>query len=49
MALENQVARIPRETYTDFGPTLAMEKLAERYQISSRIPETDVGPLSRVK
>jgi hypothetical protein len=32
-ALENQVARILRETYADFGPTLAMEKLAERHQI----------------
>ena len=32
-ALENQVARILRESYADFGPTLAMEKLAERHQI----------------
>ncbi len=32
-ALENQVARILRESYPDFGPTLAMEKLAERHQI----------------
>jgi len=31
--LENQVARILRESYPDFGPTLAMEKLAERHQI----------------
>jgi transposase len=30
---ENQVARILRESYPDFGPTLAMEKLAERHQI----------------
>jgi hypothetical protein len=27
------VARILRESYPDFGPTLAMEKLAERHQI----------------
>lgn len=32
-ALENQVARILRESYPDFGPTLAMEKLAERHQV----------------
>lgn len=32
-ALENQVARILRDQYPDFGPTLAMEKLAERHQI----------------
>ena len=32
-ALENQVARILRESYPDFGPTLAAEKLAERHQI----------------
>jgi hypothetical protein len=31
--LENQVARILRDTYPDFGPTLAAEKLAERHQI----------------
>jgi hypothetical protein len=31
--LENQVARILRDHYPDFGPTLAMEKLAERHQI----------------
>lgn len=31
--LENQVARILRDQYPDFGPTLAMEKLAERHQI----------------
>jgi len=31
--LENQVARILRESYADFGPTLAMEKLAQRHQI----------------
>jgi len=31
--LENQVARILRESYPDFGPTLAMEKLAQRHQI----------------
>ena len=31
--LENQVARILRDTYPDFGPTLATEKLAERHQI----------------
>jgi hypothetical protein len=31
--LENQVARILREAYPDFGPTLATEKLAERHQI----------------
>ncbi len=31
--LENQVARILRDQYADFGPTLAMEKLAERHQI----------------
>jgi Homeodomain-like domain len=31
--LENQVARILRESYPDFGPTLAAEKLAERHQI----------------
>src|SRR6185312_4899087 len=31
--LENQVARILRDKYADFGPTLAMEKLAERHQI----------------
>jgi transposase len=31
--LENQVARILRESYPDFGPTLATEKLAERHQI----------------
>ena len=30
---ENQVARILRESYPDFGPTLAMEKLAERHQL----------------
>jgi hypothetical protein len=32
--LENQIARILREHYPDFGPTLAMEKLAERHQIA---------------
>jgi transposase len=32
-ALENQVVRILREHYADFGPTLAAEKLAERHQI----------------
>lgn len=32
-ALENQIARILRDEYPDFGPTLAMEKLAERHQI----------------
>jgi len=31
--LENQVAQILRDQYPDFGPTLAMEKLAERHQI----------------
>jgi hypothetical protein len=31
--LENQVARILQDRYPDFGPTLAMEKLAERHQI----------------
>jgi transposase len=31
--LENQVVRILRESYPDFGPTLAAEKLAERHQI----------------
>lgn len=31
--LENQIARILRDEYPDFGPTLAMEKLAERHQI----------------
>jgi transposase len=31
--LENDVARILRDQYPDFGPTLAMEKLAERHQI----------------
>jgi len=31
--LENQVARILRERYADFGPTLAAEKLAECHQI----------------
>ena len=31
--LENQVARILRDQYPDFGPTLAMEKLAERHRI----------------
>jgi hypothetical protein len=31
--LENQVVRILREGYADFGPTLAAEKLAERHQI----------------
>jgi len=31
--LEKPVARILRDTYADFGPTLAMEKLAERHQI----------------
>ena len=31
--LENQIARILRDQYPDFGPTLAMEKLAERHQI----------------
>jgi transposase len=31
--LENQVARILRDSYPDFGPTLAKEKLAERHQI----------------
>jgi transposase len=30
---ENQVARILRDHYPDFGPTLAMEKLAERHQL----------------
>jgi hypothetical protein len=30
---ENQVARILRDQYPDFGPTLAMEKLAERHQV----------------
>jgi len=33
-ALENQVVRILREHYADFGPTLAAEKLAERHQIN---------------
>jgi transposase len=32
-ALENQVVRLLREHYADFGPTLAAEKLAERHQI----------------
>jgi hypothetical protein len=32
--LENQVARILRERYADFGPTLAAEKLAECHQIA---------------
>jgi len=31
--LENQVMRILRESYADFGPTLAAEKLSERHQI----------------
>jgi hypothetical protein len=31
--LENQVAQLLRDHYPDFGPTLAMEKLAERHQI----------------
>ena len=31
--LENQIARILRDHYPDFGPTLAMEKLAERHQV----------------
>jgi Homeodomain-like domain len=31
--LESRVARILRESYSDFGPTLAAEKLAERHQI----------------
>jgi transposase len=31
--LENQVVRILRDSYPDFGPTLAAEKLAERHQI----------------
>jgi hypothetical protein len=31
--LENRIARILRDEYPDFGPTLAMEKLAERHQI----------------
>jgi len=31
--LENRIARILRDQYSDFGPTLAMEKLAERHQI----------------
>ena len=31
--LENQIARILRDEYPDFGPTLAMEKLAERHQL----------------
>ncbi len=31
--LENQSARILRDQYPDLGPTLAMEKLAERHQI----------------
>jgi hypothetical protein len=31
--LENQIARILRDHYPDFGPTLAMEKLAERHQL----------------
>jgi hypothetical protein len=31
--LENQVVRILRECYADFGPTLAAEKLSERHQI----------------
>jgi transposase len=30
---ESQVAQILREHYPDFGPTLAMEKLAERHQL----------------
>ena len=32
-AVENQVVRLLREHYADFGPTLAAEKLAERHQI----------------
>ena len=31
--LESQVAQILRDHYPDFGPTLAMEKLAERHQL----------------
>jgi hypothetical protein len=31
--LESQVAQILRDHYPDFGPTLAMEKLAERHQV----------------
>ena len=31
--LENQVVRILRDSYPDFGPTFAAEKLAERHQI----------------
>ena len=31
--LENRVVQILRDTYPDFGPTLAAEKLAERHQI----------------
>ncbi|HEY6922338.1 MAG TPA: helix-turn-helix domain-containing protein [Steroidobacteraceae bacterium] len=33
--LENQVARILRESYPDFGPTLAMEKLAQRQRLKT--------------
>jgi plasmid maintenance system killer protein len=32
--LENQVVRILRDRYPDFGPTLATEKLEERHQIA---------------
>jgi hypothetical protein len=32
-AVENQVVRLLREHYADFGPTLAAEKLAGRHQI----------------
>ena len=31
--LENEITRLLRDQYPDFGPTLAMEKLTERHQI----------------
>jgi winged helix-turn helix protein len=46
-ALRTEVLALIKANYSDFGPTLAREKLAERHGIHLVLPRENAGPMIR--